>query len=106
MVEPAFAAGEGEEGFDQCFLSAVGVEELFGSGAPCRCAGVRILEGELEHGALRCERGAQLVGGVGDEVPLRFERRVEAPEQVVQGVPELLQLVVGPAEGEALSAGL
>jgi hypothetical protein len=90
MVEPTFTAGEGEQGFDQCFLLPVGLEELFGDGPPCSCAGVWVVERELEHGALRSERGAQLVGGVGDEVPLRFKRRVKAPEQVVERVPELL----------------
>ena len=43
------------------------------------------------------------MGGVGDEVSLRLERSVEPPEQVIEGVAEPLELVVGAVEGEALS---
>jgi hypothetical protein len=42
------------------------------------------------------------VGGVGDELSLRRERRLEPFEQVVEGRPELLELVVGAFECEAL----
>ena len=61
---------------------------------------VGVAEGELEQGALEREGGAQLVGGVGDELPLRVEGGLEAGEQSVEGGAELLELVVGPLEGE------
>ena len=35
--------------------------------------------------------------GIGDEVSLRFERRVEPPEEVVEGVTEFLEFVSGSA---------
>ena len=46
--------------------------------------------------------GAQFVGGVGDEVSLCFEGSVEPREQVVEGVAELLELVLRAVEGQAL----
>ena len=46
------------------------------------------------------ERGAQLVRGVGHELPLRGEGGVEPVEHGVEGVGQLLQLVVGAAQVE------
>ena len=63
---------------------------------------VGVVERNLQEGALGGEGGAKLVGGVGDEVTLRVERRVEPPEQVVEGVAEFLQLVLRAVEGQAL----
>jgi hypothetical protein len=40
--------------------------------------------GELHLQAQRRQRGAQFVGGVGDELALRLERALEAGEQLVQ----------------------
>ena len=37
------------------------------------------------------------MGGVGDELALGLERGFEPFEQLVDGVPELVELVVGPA---------
>ena len=45
--------------------------------------------------------GAELVGGVGDELALGLERGLEPGEQAVEGVPEFLELVVGALEREA-----
>jgi hypothetical protein len=44
---------------------------------------------------LQGERGAQLVGGVRDELPLRLEGGFQALEQIVQRGTEPAQLVVG-----------
>ena len=44
------------------------------------------------------ERVPELVAGLVDEVPLVLERLVEPGEHVVEGVRELLQLVVRPFE--------
>ena len=63
---------------------------------------VRVGEGYLEEGLAEHERGAQFVGGVGDEASLGVERRFEAGEKPVDGVAEVLQLVVGAGECEAL----
>ena len=99
-VEAALAAGEREQRFDQTFLLLADGEELL-AGVPVGVdAGVGIAEGELEQGALEGERGAQLVGGVGDELSLRLEGGFEPAEQSVDGGAELLELVVGSFEVE------
>jgi hypothetical protein len=86
VVEAALAAGEREQRFDQTFLLLADGEQLL-AGVPVGLdAGVGIAEGELEQGALEGERGAQLVGGVGDELSLRLEgvsRRPSSPSTVV-----------------------
>ena len=101
-IEPALAAGEGEEGFDQARLLVVRGEHLLGGGTPCGDRRVGVVERNLQQGALGGKGGAQFVGGVGDEVTLRLERSVEPPEQVIEGVPEFLQLVLRAVEGQAL----
>ena len=99
-VEAALAAGEREQRFDQPFLLFADGEELL-AGVPVGVdAGVGIAERELEQGALEGERGAQFVGGVGDELSLCLEGGFEPAEQSVDGVAELLELVVGPFEVE------
>ena len=45
--QPAFAAGEGEEGFDEVFLLVVGGEKFYGGGSPGLCAGVGVVERDL-----------------------------------------------------------
>jgi hypothetical protein len=42
------------------------------------------------------------VGGVGDEVPLRSECGLESPEQPVDRVGQVAQLIARPVEGEAM----
>jgi hypothetical protein len=93
FVQPAFAAGQGEQGFDQARLLIAGGEHLLGGGTPGGGRGVRVIEGNLEEGASGGQGGAQLVGGVGDEVPLGLEGGVEPREEAVEGVPEFLELV-------------
>ncbi len=58
---------------------------------------------DLQHGLFGGERGTQFVGGVGDEAPLRMERCLEPPEQAVERLAELPELVVGAGNGEALA---
>ena len=101
VVESAFAAGEGEEGLDQGLLLPVGGEERLAGRSP-HLRGGGIAEGDLDQGALPGEGRSQLVGGVGDEATLRLERSVEPREEVVEGVPELLEFVLRAVEGQAL----
>ena len=72
-VQPAFAAGEGEQGLDQARLLIAGGEHLLGGGTPGGGRRAGVIERNLEEGALGRQGGAQLVGGVGDEVPLGLE---------------------------------
>jgi hypothetical protein len=63
---------------------------------------VRVGERDLDQGSLAGQRRAQLVRGVGDKLTLRLERSVEPRKQVIEGVPEFLELVLGAVEGQAL----
>ena len=99
-VEAALAAGEGEQRLDQAFLLLADGEQLLARVPVGVDAGVGIAESELEQGALEGEGRAQLVRGVGDELSLCFEGCFEAGEQSVDGVAELLELVVGSVEVE------
>jgi len=101
-VQPAFAAGEGEQGFDQARLLIAGGEYLYGSGTPGGGRRAGVVERNLEEGALSRQGGAQLVGGVGDEVPLGLEGGFEPCEEAVEGVSEFLELVFRAVEGQAL----
>ena len=58
-------------------------------------------ERDLYQGAFSGEGGAELVGGVGDEASLCLEGSLEACEEVVEGVGEFFEFVVGPVEAEA-----
>ena len=96
--EAALAAGQGEQRLDEAFLLGVGGEHLPRGGAPGLGGGAGVVERDLQHGALAGDGGAQLVRGVGDEVPLGLEGGLEAGEQVIEGVAEGLELVIGPAQ--------
>ena len=97
-VEAALAPREREERLDQPLLLRADRQHLLAQVCAERVdVCVRIGERDLDQCALERERGAQLVRGVGDELPLRVERGLEAREQLVEGVPELSDLVVGPA---------
>ena len=54
-TQPAFAAGEGEEGLDQTRLLIVGGENLFGGGTPCVDRRGRVVQRNLEERALSGE---------------------------------------------------
>src|SRR5262249_38712241 len=67
-VKASLAAGKGEERLDQALLLLADGQELL-AGVPVGVdAGLGIAEGELEQRALERERGAQLVGRVGNEL--------------------------------------
>ncbi len=100
--QPAFAAGQGEQGLDQACLLIAGGEHLLGGGTPCLGRRVGVVERNLEECALGRQGGAQLVRGVGDEVPLGLEGGFQPREQAVEGVPEFLEFVRRAVQGEAL----
>ena len=64
---------------------------------------VRVLAGHVEKRLGDGERGAQLVGGVGGEPLLLGDVRFEPREDGVEGVGEVLQLVSGSGEREAVA---
>ena len=64
---------------------------------------VRLGQDDVDGGAHHGQRGAQLVRGVRDEPALRGERQVESLQHVVEGVGQLLELVLGPGQREPLA---
>jgi hypothetical protein len=102
MVEAALAAGQGEERIDELCLIFARVDDLFARGSERVEGDVGVGQGYLEEGLADHERGAQFVGGVGDEASLGVERPFEAGEKPVDGVAEVLELVVGAGECETL----
>jgi hypothetical protein len=64
--------------------------------------GLGIGEGDFEHGAFEGDRGAQFMGGAGDEVPLGVEGGLQPLEQAVDGVAQVFELVAGAADGQPL----
>ena len=63
---------------------------------------LRLGEDDVHRGAHDGQRRAQLMAGVGDELPLAGERAVEPFEHRVEGVGELTQLVARALQGDAL----
>ena len=63
---------------------------------------VRIVAGDVEKCLRDRQRGAQFVGGVGCESLLFGDVCLEPREEAVEGVGEILELVAGPREREAL----
>ncbi len=102
FTQTALTAGEGEQSLDQMCLFVVRGKHLFCGGAPFGVAGMRIIERNLEEIALGGEWGAQLVGSVGDEVLLGVEGTFKPREEAVEGVAELLELVLRAGQGQAL----
>ena len=72
-------------------------QQLLAGGAQRLRARVRVGERHLQQRALDRERRAQLVRGVGDEAPLRVERRLQPRQQIVERLPQLRELVARPA---------
>ena len=89
-------------GIDQMRLLLVGGKHFFRGGAPGGVARVRIVESDLEEIALGREWGAELMGGVGNEVLLGGKRTFESREEAIEGVAELLELVLRTGKGQTL----
>jgi hypothetical protein len=88
------AARQRQQRVDQRLLLPAEPQHLVAGDAQRRRARPRVAQRHLQHRPLGGQRGAQLVGRVGDEAPLRLERRLQPREQVVQRVPEPAELVV------------
>jgi hypothetical protein len=97
-----FADGQGEHRLDEAFLLGVGGEQVPADRLPGGGGGGGIGQGDLEQGAFPGQGGAQLVGGAGGEAPLGVEGGFQPREQVVEGVGEFLELVVGSLQCKAL----
>jgi hypothetical protein len=67
-----------------------------------RGARLGVAQRHLQQGPLAGQRRAQFVRGVRDELALGPERGVQPAEQLIEGVAELLELVVGTGHREPL----
>src|ERR1022692_367899 len=100
--DAALAGGQGEQCLDEPLLVSAKGEGLLAGRAQGVGVGVGVGEGDFEEGSQAGEGGAELVGGVGDEVSLGVEGGFKAGEEVVEDVAPIGQLVGGLAEAEAL----
>ena len=101
-LQPGLAARECQQRVDHLLQVLLGCEHSLVGRAQRGEVRVRVGERDLDQRSLACQRRAQLVRGVRDELTLRLERSVEPPEQVIEGVPEFLELVLRAVEGQAL----
>ncbi len=62
---------------------------------------IGVVEGHVEVGPDDRERGPEVVGGLGEEAPLRLERPVEPVEHGIEGAGHPRELVVRPVEPDA-----
>jgi hypothetical protein len=69
VIETALAAGQGDESIDELRLIFARVDGLLAGGSERVEVDVGVGQGYLEEGLAEHERGAQFVGGVGDEAP-------------------------------------
>ncbi len=100
VLEPALAAREGQQSFDEPFLLAAECERFDTGGSQGLGVGVGIGERDLQQCPLPGERRAELVGGVRDEVTLRLERCLEPREEAVEDAAEVGELVLGAVKSE------
>jgi hypothetical protein len=97
-IETLLAPGKGEQRLDQPLLLLAGGQQPPIVGLQRLDRGVRIGERDLNQRALPRQRSTQLVRGVGHELALGDERSLEAGDELVERVAELLELVVGAVE--------
>ena len=102
LLDALLAAGQGEQRVDRGAPAAAPRASTSWQADAQRVGGrVGVGEGDLEQGPFHGQRGAQLVGGVGDELPLRRRTTPRSRcEQAVEGVGELGELVVGGRQAE------
>ena len=101
-LEPGLAARERQQRVDHLLELLLGGEHALVGRAQRGEVRVRVGERDLDQRSLACQRRAQLVRGVGDELTLRLERSFEPPKQVIERVPEFLELVLRAVQGQAL----
>ncbi len=101
LRKPALAVGQGEQRRDEALLLSAQFHQFLTGCTQCLHGGFGVGDRDLEQGPPGAERGPQLVGGVGDEVPLRLERSFQAGEQVIECFPEFGELVVPAAQAKA-----
>jgi hypothetical protein len=92
------AAGQGEQVVDQAGHAVAGPLDHGHGVAQVVGVGPGVGQGDVDVGADDGQGVAQLVGGVGDELALGGEGRVQPGQHGVEGVGQLLELVVGAGQ--------
>src|SRR6266511_925125 len=82
-AEAFFAAGEGEQAVDEALVALVDGEQG-GAELTQRFRRVGVVEGDFDERAVDGQRGAELVGGIGDESALAVEGALLAVEGAVE----------------------
>jgi hypothetical protein len=75
-------------------------------GAQVTGGGLGVAQAHVQRRAHDRQRRAQLVRGVGGEAPLAGERPVQPLQHAVEGVGELLELVLRAVQADALLEGV
>lgn len=91
-VQAGLAQRKGQQRVDELLLGAGGQGPLV-RGAQCFDGDGGFGQGDLADDSLAGQRGAQLVGGVGDELALGPDGCLQPGEQPVEGFPEFPELV-------------
>ena len=96
------APGQYQQYLDEPLGVADGLADLDGHRDQFLARGLRPGQDDVHRRAHDGQRRAELMAGVGDELPLAGKRAVEPFEHRVEGVGELLQLVARALQGDAL----
>ena len=99
-VKPALAAGQCEQRLDQPFLLFAGREQPRAQVPQPACRWLRVGKGDLDQRPLPGQRRAQLMRGVGDELPLGVERSLQPTQQPVERVAEFPELIARTGQRE------
>ena len=96
--ESALVSREDEQRGDELLGVVDGGADVGRHAAEVGGGAVGVVEYDVDGCAHDGERGAQLVGGVGDEPPLAVEGALEPVEHVVEGLGQLVELVAWSAQ--------
>jgi hypothetical protein len=86
-------ACQGEEAFDEPVGLVEALAELAGQDGDLSGHRSGFTLGDVERGPHHRQRGAQFVGGVGDEAALRLERGFQAGQQPINGVAQVFEFI-------------
>ena len=93
--EPALVAREDEQRADEVLGVIDRGADVGRHGAQVAGRAVRVAQHDVDGGAHDGERGAQFMGGVGDEPLLALERGLKPAEHLVERLGQLAQFVAG-----------
>ena len=99
-LEAPIASCQREQRFEQPLLPLLGDQDALECRPPRIKRRLRIAQGVLDQGALSRERRPEFMRGVGHELSLRLERPREPAKEIVEGLPEIPELVIRAVRGD------